>query len=195
MNDLSINGMEKIVEKLLLKQQHLADVINWLSSLKISCEIPGLDAEDIALSVEGNVLRISKKGCRPGKNDHRDQLIGRCGQIKTISGLADNMADREENITLQGDTGAGKSFMAAYIHNRGKRRGEPLLRVPATSLVDKAEIAKQVKNVGKGTLYISNLEDLDTLGQENLWQELNPTTNNPLLSSYCWNLYRSGYAQ
>ena len=133
MNDLSHSGMAQLIEQLLIKRQHLDEVIDWLKNLEIKSSIQGLDAEAIAMAVDGQTLHLWKKAPQPVAAADQN-LVGRCARIKTIAGIALRMADRSENVTLQGETGVGKGFLAAFIHNQGGRRDQPFIRVPGLAL-------------------------------------------------------------
>ncbi len=171
MNDLSHSGMAQLIEQLIIRRQHLDEVIDWLKNLKIKSSIPGLDAEAIAMAVDGQTLHLWKKAPQPMAAADQN-LVGRCSRIKTIAGIALRMADRSENVTLLGETGVGKGFLAAFIHNQGRRRDQPFIRVPGLALGDEQEISRHIDQAGRGTLYINNLEDLDDRAQISLWEQL-----------------------
>ncbi len=177
MSNITKNSLEGLLEQLIIKQQHLDGVINWLKNLEIRCSIPGMKAEEIGWTVDDRGLHIWKKYPLPAAEEQM-HLIGRCARIRTIADIAQRMADRDENVVVHGETGVGKNFLATYIHNSGKRKGKPFIRVPAQLLVNLEEINRHIRQADHGTLYISNLEDLDRKAQSILRQEISGSASN-----------------
>ncbi len=172
MNDLSINGLNRVVDCLLTKAQHIDDMIRWLTSLKIECDLPGIDHQDIDLKIEENRLHIGLKSSIVQHAGQRLELIGNSAQIRTIAGLVRELADGTENVVLEGETGVGKHFLATFIHSLSKRNDKPFIRVQAADLVRQSEVKKYLKQAAAGTLFIGNLEDFDLAGQGEFWQQL-----------------------
>ncbi len=169
MEKLSINGLETVLEDLTSQQQALSRMVDWIKGLQVVVEIPGMTAEDIELSLEGNRLNLALTGKRSKIAQETDiVVIGNSPQIRTVAGVAEQMANRNEHVVLQGETGTGKEHFARYIHFSGKRGKNPFVRMAASSLSDSGQLGAALDEVGEGTLYLTDIDELDAAAQKDL---------------------------
>jgi len=169
MEKLTINGLETVIENLTSQQQSLGSIIEVLKALQIRVQIPGLTAEDIELCLKGNQLSLTLSQRNPDKSQGEAlAIIGNSAQVRTVAGLAEQMANRDEYVILQGETGTGKEYFARYIHNSGKRRQHPFIRFDGASPAEPGQLGKAMEMAANGTLYLTDIDELDNPGQQEL---------------------------
>jgi len=63
-----------------------------------------------------------------------DDIVGESPLLRTALAQVDAVSDTDGTVLLLGETGTGKELFARAIHERGPRRGRPLVRVNCAAL-------------------------------------------------------------
>lgn len=109
-------------------------------------------------------------------------LLAPVGRSKLMLGLREKVrqyADHDQFVLLSGEPGTGRGAFARYLHALSRRAEEPLVSVTAASLTEgnaEAQLfgleaggeAGALERVGKGTLVIDDLSDLNATAQKML---------------------------
>ncbi len=64
----------------------------------------------------------------------RDAIVGDAPALGRVLALIAQVAPTESTVLIQGETGTGKELVARAIHDRGPRRGRPLVKVNCAAL-------------------------------------------------------------
>jgi DNA-binding NtrC family response regulator len=99
--------------------------------------------------------------------------VGRSKLMQSLREKAQQYARHDQTVLLSGESGAGRSAFARYLHALGQRAGEPLISITAGSLTENnveeqlfgreegGEIqAGAFERAGNGTVIIDELTDL-----------------------------------
>jgi transcriptional regulator with GAF, ATPase, and Fis domain len=62
------------------------------------------------------------------------EIVGESPLLRTALARVEAVADTDSTVLLLGETGTGKELFARAIHDRGPRRGRPLIRVNCAAL-------------------------------------------------------------
>ena len=54
--------------------------------------------------------------------------------MREAVGLAERVATTDANVLVTGESGAGKDALAAFIHSRSRRAGQPLVQIDCATL-------------------------------------------------------------
>ena len=63
-----------------------------------------------------------------------DKIVFKSKIMKEIIALSEKVADSDASVLIQGETGVGKDVVAALIHNLGKRKDKPYVKINCASL-------------------------------------------------------------
>lgn len=63
-----------------------------------------------------------------------DDIISRGKPLKTVLTQIEQVAPTDASVLILGESGTGKELLARAVHNRGKRRNRPLVKVNCASL-------------------------------------------------------------
>jgi two-component system, NtrC family, nitrogen regulation response regulator NtrX len=98
--------------------------------------------------------------------------LGRSRRIRELRQRAEQLAPHDSPVLISGEQGTGRGSLARFIHDAGPRRDEPFVMMPGTGLVadnaanlilgaDTADGVEpgSIERAGRGTLFISNVED------------------------------------
>ena len=106
------------------------------------------------------------------------ELVGRSREMKSVLEFIQSVAPLDRPVLIRGDRGTGKELVARSIHQKGRRRDEPLIPVNCEDLVEEAWGAElfghergalpsatasrlgYVELADKGTLLLKNVDRL-----------------------------------
>src|SRR5437870_11587117 len=54
--------------------------------------------------------------------------------MRETAALAERVAATDTNVLITGESGAGKDVLAAFIHSRSRRAGQPLVKIDCATL-------------------------------------------------------------
>lgn len=121
------------------------------------------------------------------------ELLGLSPAIKKVRRMVSAAARTDDKVLIVGESGVGKGAMARVIHERSERSKEPFVAVDCRELgisltwpdlvgevqESGGEVRRKVgalEKVGRGTLYLSNLDALSSEDQLTFYSILNSGT-------------------
>lgn len=125
-------------------------------------------------------------------------LLGKSPAMRRIIGQIKQVAASDFSVILQGETGAGKTFIAKILHNMSRRAQRPFVKVDLAALPEtlmESELLGYEKGAftgavqskkgffetaDKGTLFIDDLENLSPVVQSKLLSLVEEKTVYPL---------------
>ncbi len=101
--------------------------------------------------------------------------LGNSAAMAKLRAAAEQIADRDEAVLIQGESGSGKETLARYIHRQSKRRNQPFVILDFASIAedqlrqfllgDQAE-SGLLEQANNGTIYIRDLSRTPKLAQQ-----------------------------
>jgi len=138
-----------------------------------------------AVVAENNELRL-----RLRKRSEPSPLVGNSEGIRSVIRLADEVANSDVTVLIEGASGTGKELIARYIHLKSARVEKPFISVNCAALPEQlleAELFGHVKGAftgaiankpgrfqlaDRGTLFLDEIGDLSAKGQGDLLRVL-----------------------
>jgi DNA-binding NtrC family response regulator len=138
-----------------------------------------------AVVAENNELRL-----RLRKRSDPSPLVGNSEGIRGVIRLADEVANSDVTVLIEGPSGTGKELVARYIHLKSARAEKPFISVNCAALPEhllEAELFGHVKGAftgaiankpgrfqmaDRGTLFLDEIGDLSAKGQGDLLRVL-----------------------
>jgi DNA-binding NtrC family response regulator len=105
-------------------------------------------------------------------------LIGMSPQMRALYPALAQLADGEQPVLLEGETGTGKDVLAEALHQASERRAKPFVVFDCTSIADGAALAQHFEDAREGTILIDALAELNLALQPELLGLLD-TPNGP----------------
>ena len=62
------------------------------------------------------------------------EIVALSDAMREAVGLADRVATTDANVLVTGESGVGKDALAAFIHSRSPRTGQPLVTIDCATL-------------------------------------------------------------
>lgn len=105
--------------------------------------------------------------------------VGESQVIRLLRDECQRAAQHSTHVMLLGEQGAGKTFVARYIHALGPRSSHPFVEVSASTLSeggmmeellgqDSGNRAGLLEQAGQGTIFLREIGDLDAVAQTTL---------------------------
>lgn len=173
-----IRTLQPVADEILEAVQRLEKLHNRISELQVRIDIPELRDVPLEVTLDENHLTIRR--AVPGRGNDpairpEHQVVAVSAAMRVALGIAESLADSEQCLIIQGETGTGKELMARTIHLRSCRAREPFLWIPG-AMMSASQALEQLRatlaEVGTGTLFIDGLEDLDEGAQQILQMQL-----------------------
>ncbi len=163
---ITIAELDPFLDRLLEGQNFLDHLINFIHDLKIKVDLPGIDVQELDISLSGNILKISRKknGEITTENKERDFIVAESAKMKVALGIADSMAKTNDAVMIFGASGTGKDLFARTIHRQSLRCGDPFIWLHCGTINDRRaeqQLQDYLLETKSGTLYIDEIEDLD----------------------------------
>ncbi|MCD6581973.1 MAG: sigma 54-interacting transcriptional regulator [Desulfuromusa sp.] len=200
---MKISELQPFMEIFLAIQSSPADLIKVLQELKLEVDLPGIDATELNLSFSENTLKLSRKeeieeksaGTEPGN------IVAKSAKTKVALNIAGSVAKTDDPVVIFGENGTGKTLFAQTIHQQSARSQQPFVCFPC-GVIEKNEAEQQIidllAEVGEGTLFFDEIQDLDVDSQRVLQEIIrNPVEQKKIrvitaTSTDLYNLVRKG---
>ncbi|MEA3544806.1 MAG: sigma 54-interacting transcriptional regulator [Thermodesulfobacteriota bacterium] len=172
---MKVFELKPFMESIFAIQGSSAELIKVLQELKLEVDLPGIDAKELNLSFSKNTLTLSRKGDIEEKSTRTEpgNIVAKSANTKVALGLADSMARTADPVVIYGENGTGKTLFARTIHQKGPRSKQPFVCFPCGVVeIDGVEqqIIDLLAELGSGTLYFDEIQDLDVDTQEVLYE-------------------------
>jgi two-component system NtrC family response regulator len=163
---MKLSSLKPFQERLLNEQESSSGLINLLQDLKIKIYLPGIDETELNLSFSDNTLKISKKIAVEGETlqSGLGGIVAESARTKVALGIVARMAKTDDTVTVFGEHGTGKGLFARTIHQQSSRSGQPFVCLSCGSIGKngaKKQIIDSFVDVGTGTLFLDDIQDLD----------------------------------
>jgi len=163
---MKLSSLKPFQERLLNEQESSSGLINLLQDLKIKIYLPGIDETELNLSFSDNTLKISKKIAVEGETFQSGLggIVAESARTKVALDIVARMAKTDDMVTIFGEHGTGKGLFARTIHQQSSRSGQPFVCLSCGSIGKngaKEQIIDSFVDVGTGTLFLDDIQDLD----------------------------------
>ena len=163
---MKISELKPLMEQLLKVQSSPAQLVDFLQTIRVEVDIPGIDETGLELSFSENTLRLSMKSAAEEKSLWAEpgSIVAKSAKTKVALGLADSMAKTDDPVVIHGENGTGKTLFARTIHQQSARGKQPFVCFPC-GVIEKNGAEQQIidllAEVGTGTLFFDEIQDLD----------------------------------
>ncbi len=182
---LKIAELKPFWEQLLTAQDSPDQLFNLFKELIIEVDLPELDDKELNISFSDNILKISKKApieetpfkVVPGN------IIAKNVKTKVALGLVGRMVKTDDPVVLFGENGTGKDLFARTIHQQSPRSTQPFVCLSCGTVGKKdakQQMIDSLVEVGTGTLFLDDIQDLD-VDTQRILQKL---IHNPVEQNY-----------
>ena len=182
---LKIAELKPFWEQLLTAQDSPDQLLNLFKELIIEVDLPEVDDKELNISFSDNILKISRKApveeaplrAVPGS------IIANNAQTKVALGLVGRMVKTDDPVVLFGENGTGKDLFARTIHQQSPRSTQPFVCLSCGTVSKKAakqQMIDSLVEVGTGTLFLDDIQDLD-VDTQRILQKL---IHNPVEQNY-----------
>ena len=162
-------GVTALLQQLGEGRDCLEKAMALLENLSLKSEIPGISVEDIEYTLDGSVLTLRRTNtAQQQRPAGAPRIIAENSKTRLALGIAEKMAQGDENVIIQGETGTGKDLFARYIHLVGSRSVEPFVWCPCGTGFGIRQLEDTFQQVGHGTLLLDDVNDLESSGQGEL---------------------------
>lgn len=174
---MKISELKPFMESFLAIQSSPAELIKVLQELTLEVDLPGIDVQGLYLSFSENTLKLSGKedieekssGTEPGS------IVAKSANTKVALSLTDSMAKTDDPVVIFGENGTGKTLFARTIHQQSGRSKQPFVCFPCGG-IEKNGVEQQIidllAEVGAGTLFFDEIQDLDIDSQRVLQKNI-----------------------
>ncbi len=120
---------------------------------------------------------------------NQGELLGHSSLMTALRDQAKRIAQHETAVLISGESGSGKAALARYIHDHGKRRDAPFVRVPVSGLTSSHSAAElfgvengdqvhfgSLEQSHGGTLFLEDIIDMDLEVQARLLSALSQSS-------------------
>ncbi len=162
-------GLAALLQQLGEGRDCLEKAMALLENLTLKIEIPGISAEEIEYTLDGLVLTLRRTNTTQQQRPAGvPRIIAENSKTRLALGIAETMAQGAENVIIQGETGTGKDLFARYIHLVGNGSVEPFVWCPCGTGFGIRQLEDTFQQVGRGTLLLDDVNDLESSGQGEL---------------------------
>ena len=181
---LKLAELKPFWEQLLTVQDSPDQLFNLFKELTIEVDLPEVDDRELNIGFSDNTLKIGRKvsieeappRAVPGS------IIAKNAKTKVALGIVGRMIKTDDTVMIFGENGTGKDLFARTIHQQGSRSLQPFVCL-SCGTVDKKGAKQQMIDslveVGTGTLFLDDIQDLD-MDTQRILQKLirNPVDQN-----------------
>lgn len=178
-----ISELKPFLEYLHTAQDTPDQLLNLFKQLTIEIDLPEIDKK-INMSFSENTLKISTKApteeapvkAVPGS------IVAKNAQTKVALGIVERMTKTDDPVMIFGENGTGKDLFARTIHQQSQRCIQPFVCLSCGTVGKngaKQQMIDSLVEVGTGTLFLDDIQDLD-MGIQRTLQKLirNPVEQN-----------------
>ncbi|MCF6266412.1 MAG: sigma 54-interacting transcriptional regulator [Desulfuromusa sp.] len=142
-----------------------------IKELTIAVDLPEVDEKELILSFSDHTLKISRKQSVEETPIHNapGSIIAEDSKTKVALGIVVRMATTDDPVVICGESGTGKDLFARTIHQQSPRRTEPFVSLHCGTIGEKEtkqRIITALVEVGTGTLFLDNIQNLDMDSQK-----------------------------
>lgn len=181
---LKLAELKPFWEHLLTGQDSPDQLLNLFKELTIEVDLPEVDNRELNIGFSGNTLKISRKSpieeaplrVVPGA------IIAKNAKTRVALGILERMIKTDDPVMIFGENGTGKDLFAHTIHQQGPRSLQPFVCLSCGTVEKKGAKQQMIDNlieVGTGTLFLDDIQDLDVDAQRILQKLIrNPVEQN-----------------
>lgn len=163
---LKIAELKSFWDHLLISQGSPDQLFNLFKELTIEIDLPDTDGKELSASYSNNTLKISRKTAVEEASVRAvpGSIIAKNAKTKVALGLLGRMIKTDDPVMIFGENGTGKDLFARTIHQQSPRSTQPFVCL-SCGTVDKNGAKQQIIDalveVGTGTLFLDDIQDLD----------------------------------
>ena len=181
---LKVVELKPFRDYLLAAQNSPDQLFNLFKELIIEVDLPEADDKEFSISFFDNTLKISRDTpvedvpvrAVPGN------IIAKNAKTKVALGLLGRMTKTDDPVMIFGENGTGKDLFARTIHQQSPRAMQPFVCFSCGTVGEseaKQQIIDALVEVGGGTLFLDDIQDLDVDTQRILQKLIyNPVEQN-----------------
>ncbi len=181
---LKLAELKPFWEHLLTVQDSPNQLFNLFKELTIEVDLPEVDDRELDIGFSDNTLNISRKVSieEAPLRGVPGSIIAKNAKTKVALGIVGRMTKTDDTVMIFGENGTGKDLFARTIHQQSSRSLQPFVCL-SCGTVDKKGAKQQMIDslveVGTGTLFLDDIQDLD-MDTQRILQKLirNPVDQN-----------------
>lgn len=182
---LKIAELKSLWEHLLTAQDSPDQLLNLFKEITIEVDLPEVDERELNIDFSDNTLRISSKGLikEAPPSTVPGSIIAKNAKTKVALGIVGRMVKTDDPVIIFGENGTGKDLFARTIHLQSSRSTQPFVCLSCGTVSKKdakQQMIDSLVEVGTGTLFLDDIQDLD-IDTQRILQKL---IRNPLEQNY-----------